>query len=224
MVVIQLTTTYGAVKVERGTEKLTFRGLFSESLPYFWRVLGLYAIFGGAWMVVWFAFMAIFIFSSIFTFGLGFICIIPIFLLCIPVLVVGYSVLELAQAAIVVDDMRTLDAIAHGWELFRANWLGVTLFMVILYFVMYILSSVFAFPMIFPMMMLPMGMDVPGDISTTMFVIFSIAFVAMFMLMYVVQGILMTFFQSAWAVVYMRLSHNMNTPIVLDEKPQEAGI
>jgi hypothetical protein len=78
--------------------------------------------------------------------------------------------------------------------------------------------------MMFPMMMLPMGMDVPGDISTTMFVIFSIAFVVMFMLMYVVQGILMTFFQSAWAVVYMRLSHNTNTPIVLEEKPQEAGI
>ena len=55
-IIAQLTTTYGAVKVEKGAEKLAFRELFSESLPYFWRVLGLYAIFGGAWMLLWFGF------------------------------------------------------------------------------------------------------------------------------------------------------------------------
>jgi hypothetical protein len=57
-----------------------------------------------------------------------------------------------------------------------------------------------------------------------MLVFFFVFFPIMFLIMYVVQGILMAFFQSAWAVAYMRMSHNANTPIVVEEKPIEAGI
>ena len=139
-------------------------------------------------------------------------------------MIVGYSVLELAQAAIVADDMGTMDAISHGWKLFRANWLGVILLMVILYFALTMLSSVFMFPMMFPMMLFPMAMESQGNFNNLMLVFFFVFFPIMFVVMYVVQGILMAFFQSAWAVAYMRLSRNANTPIVLEEKPQEAGI
>jgi hypothetical protein len=174
-------------------------------------------------MLIWFGFTAFFMFSTIFTFGLGFICIIPLFLLLIPVLIVGYSVLELAQAAIIADDMGTLESISHGWKLFRANWIGVIVLMVILYFAMTMLSSVFAFPMMFPMMLFPLGMESQGNFNNLMLVFFFVFFPIMILFIYAVQGILMAFFQSAWAVAYMRLSHNANAPIVLEEKPQEAG-
>ena len=219
-VVAQLTTTYGAVKVEKGAEKLTFRGLFNESLPYFWRVLGLYAIFGGAWMVIWFGFTVVTSVASIITFGLSMLCMMPMFILFIPFLIVGYSVLELAQAAIVADNMGTLDAISHGWKLFRINWLGVVLLMIILYFALTMVSSVFIFPMMFPMMLLPLGMDTQGDFNTPMLIFFVILFPIIFLVMYVVQGILMAFFQSAWAVAYLRMNQNdSNAPIALEEKP-----
>jgi hypothetical protein len=222
-IIAQLTTTYGAVKVEKGAEKLVFRELFSESLPYFWRMLGLYAIFGGAWMLIWFAFTAFFMFSTLFTFGLGFICVIPLFLLFIPVLIVGYSVLELAQASIIADDMGILESISHGWKLFRENWIGVIVLMVILYFALTMLSSIFVFPMMFPMMLFPLGMDSQGNFNNFMPVFFFVFFPIMMLFTYAVQGILMAFFQSAWAVTYMRLSRNANTPIILEEKPQEVG-
>ena len=222
-IVAQLTTTYGAVKVEKGAEKLAFRELFSESLPYFWRVLGLYAIFGGTWMLIWFAFMAITAFSSIFTFGLASLCVMPLFLLAIQILILGYSVLELAQVAIIADNMGTMEAISHGWKLFRANWLSVILLMVILYFALTMLSSIFVFPMMFPMMLFPLGMESQGNFNNLMLVFLFVFFPIMILFMYAVQGILMAFFQSAWAVAYMRLSHNVNLPIVLEEKPQEAG-
>lgn len=219
-VVAQLTTTYGAVKVEKGAEKLTFRGLFNESLPYFWRVLGLYAIFGGAWMVIWFGFTVVTSVASIITFGLSMLCMMPMFILFIPFLIVGYSVLELAQAAIVADNMGTLDAISHGWKLFRINWLGVVLLMIILYFALTMVSSVFIFPMMFPMMLLPLGMDTQGDFNTPMLIFFVVLFPIIFLVMYVVQGILMAFFQSAWAVAYLRMNQNdSNSPIALEEKP-----
>lgn len=205
-IIAQLTTTYGAVKVEKGAEKLGFKELFQESLTYFWRVFGLYAIFGGAWMIIWFGIMSIMMAGTMLTMGLATICIFPMFLLAIPVIVVGYSVLELAQAAIVADDMKTLDAIKHGWELFRANVLGVVVFTVILYFGMTIISSVLIMPMsMFPMLFMPFMMSSQGEFNTLMMVAFAGFFSLMTLVMYAVQGILMAFFQSAWAVLYLRL-------------------
>jgi hypothetical protein len=219
-VIAQLTTTYGALKVEKGAEKLTFRGLFTESLPYFWRVLGLYVIFFGAWMLIYSGFMVFFMFSSMLTFGLSFICMAPFFLLFIPILLVGYSVLELAQAAIVADDMGVVDAISHGWKLFQINWLGVVLLMIVLYFALTMLSSIFIFPMMFPMMLFPLGMDAQGNFNNFMLVFFFVLFPIIFLVMYVVQGILLAFFQSAWAVAYLRMNQNYsNTPILAEEKP-----
>ncbi len=218
-VMSQLTTTYGALKAEKGAERLTFCGLFSECLPYFWRVVGLYAIFGSVWMLFVFSFMAVTMLGAIATAGLAMICVMPLFLLLIPVITVGYSVLELAKAAIVADNMGTMKAISHGWKLFRINWLTVILLMVILYFAFSMLSSVVIFPMMFPMMLFPLGMEMgsQGDFNNFIPVIFIILFPIMFALMYVVQGILMTFFQSAWAVAYLRLNSDENTPIVVAE-------
>jgi hypothetical protein len=167
--------------------------------------------------------MGIFMFGSMLTFGLASICVMPLFLLLIPVLLVGASVLELAQAGIIADDMGTLNAISHGWNLFRTNWLAVTLLMLILYFGMYFLSMIPAFPMVVPMMLLPLGMESQGGFENFMPVVFFVIFPITFVLMYVVQGILMTFFQTAWAVAYIHLSHNANASIALEEKPYEIG-
>jgi hypothetical protein len=219
-VVAQLTTTYGALQVEKGVDTLTFRGLFTESLPYFWRVLGLYAIFGGAWMLIWVGFMVVTSVASIVTFGLSMLCMTPMFLLFIPFMVVGLSVLELAQAAIVADNIGTLDAISQGWKLFRANILGVVLLMIVLYFALSMLSGIFVIPMMFPMMLLPLGIDVQGNFSDLLPIVFIAFFLIMFLVMYVMQGILMAFFQSAWAVAYLRMNQNdSNTPILMEEKP-----
>jgi hypothetical protein len=223
-VIAQLATTYGALKVEKGAEKISFRELFSESLPFFWRVLGLYFIFGGSWTLLILAFMAVNILGSVVTMGLASICFMPFFFLMFPIALVGYSVMELAQAAIIADNLGTMDAISHGWRLFRANWLGVVLLMVVLYFALSMLSSVFIFPMMLPMMLLPMGMDSQGSFNNFMPVFLIIFFPLIFVFMISIQGILMAFFQSAWAVAYMRLSNNANTPIVLEASPQTAGL
>jgi hypothetical protein len=52
-----------------------------------------------------------------------------------------------------------------------------------------------------------------------MLVFFLVLFPIMMVVMYVVQGILMAFFQSAWAVAYLRISAiDPNTPILVEEK------
>jgi hypothetical protein len=215
-VVSQLATTYGALQVEKGAEKLAFRKMFNESLPYFRRIFGLFFIFGSAWALLIFSFMAINMFGSMLTMGLASLCFMPFFLLLFPIAIVGYSVMELAQAAIIADDMGIMDAISHGWKLFRANWLGVILLMVILYFAFFVVISILYFPMMLPMMLLPLGIDAQGDFNNMMILFSVVFFPLMFILLLSAQGILMAFFQSAWAVTYLRLSSNANTSIVAE--------
>jgi hypothetical protein len=212
-VLVQAATTYGVLKVEKGALKLTLRELFTESWPYFWRVFGLYFIFGGAWFLLLFSFMALNAVGSFLTFGLSTLCFMPLFLLIFPVALAGYSILELAQAAIIQEDMPTMEAISHGWRLFRENTFNVILLMVILYFAFSILSSVVVFPLMFPMMLLPMGFESQGSFDKIMPVFLLVLFPLMFVLMSVVQGILMTFFQSAWAVAYLRLNRNIEPQV-----------
>jgi hypothetical protein len=212
-VLAQSATTYGALKVEKGAAKLPFQELFNESLPYFWRVLGLYFTFVGAWTLLIFSFMALETIGSMITFGLASLCFMPFFLLLFPIALIGYSVLELAQAAIIEDNMRTMDAIAQGWKLFRGNVLNVVLLMVILYFALSILSSMIIFPLMFPMMLvMPLGIESTGNFDKIMPVFLLVLFPLMFVVMSVVQAILMAFFQTAWAVAYLRLKTDAPLP------------
>jgi hypothetical protein len=213
----QTTTTLGALKAANGTERLAFREVVRESLPYFWRVLGLYFLFGTVWMLIVFVFMGLNIGISVLTLGLGSLCMVPLFILIFPVVLVGYSVLELAQAAIISDDARTMNAISKGWQLFRRNILPVTLLMLILYFGISIISGIFMVPIMVPMMLFPLSMDASGEFNTSMLWIFLGLFPVMMMLMMVVQGILMAFFQSAWAVAYLRLNlPSANAPVLIE--------
>ena len=215
-VLAQLATTYGAIKVEKGAEKLAFMDLFRESLPYFWRLLGVYAIFAACWMAIWFGFMFFFMAGSVLTMGLASLCFIPFFFLFIPVLIAGFSVVELAQNAIVADDMGVMDAISHGWKLFRANWLGVVILMIVLYFAMYFLSMVITLPMMLPMMFLPFGFDARGEPNLVMMILFFAVIMVISLLSIIVQGISMAFFQTGWAVLYQRLNRADNSPVTAE--------
>lgn len=215
-VMAQLATTYGAIKVEKGAEKLAFMDLFRESLPYFWRVMGVYAIFAACWMVIWFGFMFFFMAGSMLTMGLASLCFIPFFFLLIPLLIAGLSVVELAQNAIVADDMGVMDAISHGWKLFRANWLGIVILMIVLYFAMYILSMVITFPMMFPMMFLPLGFNAQGEPSLVMMILFFAFTMLIFLGSFIVQGISMAFFQTGWAVLYQRINRANDAPVTAE--------
>ncbi len=217
--VAQGATNLGALKVERGAERLTFRELLTETLPYFWRLLGLYLIFIGGWMAFYFSFMAIISFASFLTFGLGFLCFLPFFILMIPVLIVGGSILQLAQAAILAEGMRTLQAIEHAWKILRANFWSVLLLMVILYLGLTMLSSLVVFPIMLPITYLPMFFIDQVENVERLFPLLMVAWFFMFILIYAFQSILMTFFQSAWMVAYLRLrpAPGDNTPILADE-------
>jgi hypothetical protein len=215
-VLVQGATTFGAFEADKGRTRLSFQETIKQSLPYFWRLFGLYALFGTVWAVIVLILAIPGIGLSFLTFGLSTLCIMPMFFLLIPLLIVGYSVLELAQAAIFVDNMTMKASISKAWQMFRINWLVVVVLMLILYFGLAIISMVFVFPMTFPMMLMPVAFETSNDMRTPFMLIFFVFFPFMMLLMTAVQGILMAFFQSAWVVAYRQLDRGQNTPVFVE--------
>lgn len=213
----QTATTLGALSVEKGAEKLSFRELSRECMPFLLRVTGLYLLFGALWFLVIMGFMVLMMGVTAITMGIGALCVMPFFLLIYPIAFVGYIALELAQAAIIADNLGIGESLARGWQLFRSNALIVSVLMLILYFGLTTLSSIVIFPMMIPMMSLPFSMDSSGNFNGTFFTSIMVLFPIMMTLMLIVQGILMAFFQSAWAVAYLRLTRAADSPILLPE-------
>jgi hypothetical protein len=223
----QVTTICGAVEIEKGKTNISFRELFHKSLPYVWHVLGLYflfILFLGVLELVNFGFVIIFraIYKDIsaIPFFLFIFWVLPLSL----ALLVSIVVAELSLTSIVANDMRVVDSVLHAWKILKSNGLSLTLLMIIVYFGAYIPLSLLSMPFLFLVFGSLWFLTRLPDPNVIFFTVFFI--IIPFMIIFAISfyGVFMTFFQTAWAVVYMRLSNNANTPMVVEEKSIEAGI
>jgi hypothetical protein len=214
-VLVQGATTFGALEADKGVAKFGFRATIKQSLPYYWRLFGLYTLFGTIWAGAILVFMVLTIGVS-FVVPLAGLCTVPMFVLIFPLALVGYSIMELAQAAIIVDDLTMQDALKKAWQMFRANILGIVLLMLMLYFAISMISSVFVFPLMVPMMFLPIWLENSADLRTPFLLVFFVFFPIMMIVMTAVQGILMAFFQSAWLLAYRQLGSGQTTAILAE--------
>ena len=76
----------GTYQADGGTERLNFGELFSESMPYFWRVFGLSLLI---FLIALFVFIPLALGGALFsavTAGIGAICLLPLICLLIPLL------------------------------------------------------------------------------------------------------------------------------------------
>jgi hypothetical protein len=101
----------GTQQVEQGAERLSFGELFSGSLPYFWRVLGLVLLVGTSMFL---AILLVGIPLAVITCGIG----------ALVIVVVGFLVPIIVQqsvAAIVLENLGIIEALQRGWQLFRQH-------------------------------------------------------------------------------------------------------
>src|SRR4030065_161277 len=98
-------------------------------MPYFWRVLGLSLLIGLMFLLI---FLPL-IFFGVITAGIGFICIIPLLCLLIPISWAVMVVIEQAKAAIVLEDLGIGDGLRRGWEVVRAH-VGELIVMALIFF------------------------------------------------------------------------------------------
>ncbi len=187
---------------------VSFRELWDASLPYVWRILGIiFIIFIGI-----FGFIAIIMFlGAIFgavTAGIGFICLMPLMLLIIPLELLAFLFASIAMVAVVVEDIGVFDAMRKAKELLKENFWSWILMGIIVGFILWAVSMVAMLPMQVAQFafMMPMMSDPYIQDPTVIFRPFSILMAIMMPLIGIAQGLSLAYANAVWAFSYLDIT------------------
>ena len=206
----------GTLQVEQGSEKLNFGELIKGVLPYFWRILGIFLVVWVGVILVVMAFLACIVIFSLFTLGIGALCAVPLFILFIPLAILIYAVMEQGVSAVLVDNLRFFDALQRAWELLRKNLGVIALMSIIVYLGSIVVSMIISLPMMIPIFEFILNLGPEPDMQSferlsRNMTLWMLAFSPIYA---VLQGILLTFMQSAWILTYLRLTRSQKLQVL----------
>lgn len=203
----------GTFQVEQGNEKVNFGALIKGVLPYFWRVLGIFLLVWVGAFGVMMACMALIMLLSVFTFGIGILCVFPLLILFIPLAILVYALTEQAVSAVLVDNLGFSSALQRAWELVRKNLGVMALMSIIIYLGATIIGMILSVPMLIPMFGFIFNMGSEPDLESLemMTRTMNLWMLALSPFYAILQGILLTYMQSAWTLTYMRLTRSPST-------------
>jgi hypothetical protein len=217
----------GTFQAEEGTERLIFGQLFSESMPYFWRMLGVSLIVALPVLLLvtalaaGFAALAISAGNGSDAGTVGLIGMVPLLIGClcllIPVIFVANMVIRQAENAIVLEDMRVMPALSRGWDVFRANLGPIILMAIMLAVIALVIGFVIAIPIfliVFPSVIAFIASDTQ---NWTPLVLMTAGLCIYIPILLVLNGIMTSFMESAWTLTYMRLTRpQAQAPVTLE--------
>lgn len=198
----------GTMKAEAGADSMGFGEIWSESLPYFWRIFLLNLLIG---LVIFFVIMSFVLIAAIagaLTFGLALICLIPFICLLVPVIWAISVVIEQATAAIVIEDLGVMDGLRRGWDVVKANWTHMLVMAIVLILGIGIISFLLALPLLMVILaaVVPMAFSGGSQSIQPILIIMLACLCAYLPILIVANGILTAYSQTAWALTYMRLA------------------
>ncbi len=204
----------GVIKVEGGAESLAFGEIWSESMPYFWRFFGLNFLIGFAFAII----IIPLILVGVLTAGIGFVCIIPLLCIFIPVAWAFSLILEQAQVAMVVEDLGMLDGLKRGWEIFKSDVGGVIVLALILGVASFFIGLIIILPIILavlPMIISTSTLRSVSSVPAGTWITLACC-VLYFPILLTLSGILTSYTKTAWVLTYLDLTKpTENNPIVL---------
>ena len=205
----------GTFKAEQGVESMSFGELWSESQPYFWRVFGLSFLIGLAFLVIFLPIVAI----GFITAGVGFLCLLPLICILVPVGWALNVILEQADAAIVLEDKSMFDGFKRGWEVTKNNIGPMIVMALILGIGGAIIGVIVALPIIITVIPLAIGATALGasggvDSLSTPLIIGAACCILYFPVLITLSGVLTTYIQCTWTLTFMRLTKPQdNAPV-----------
>jgi hypothetical protein len=183
-------------------ETLVFGELFSTSLPYFWRVFGLSFLIGLAFLLLLLPLVGF----GVLTAGIGFMCLLPLICLLIPVGWVVSVIIEQANRAIVLEDLGIMDALRRAWEILRSNVGPLLIMSLILFGINFVAGLVIALPILIVVFPTMFTFFMGGAASLSPLYVAGVCIFLYIPISLVAGGILNTFTQSSWTLTYMRLT------------------
>ncbi len=206
-------SVYGRVTIIKGTlladsGSSTYSGLLArEGYAYFWRGLGLNILLGLVLFVVLGTLVFGGVIFSTLTLGIGALCFIPLICLLIPLSILYTVYIQMANVALVSEDLGVFDAMGRGWEAMQGNWGNIILMAIILMIGGGILSFIIAFPLVFAFAPFFLGLISENqDLMGSGFTISAICLVIGIPLIILLNGILRTFIEGAWTLTYQELT------------------
>ncbi len=197
----------GTFEVDGGAEHLAFSPLFKETLHYFWRVLGLSLLVGLVLIIAILLLVGCAFAAGVATRGIGVLIFLPFLCLLLPAAVVGGIIVQLADVAIVTQDVSLMDGLRRGWEVFKKQ-LGPALVIWLITWVLEILGGILiAIPIL--VVAIPALLSLAfntGNFSWTPLIIAGACFVAYLPILIVASGLILAYIQSVWTLTYMRLT------------------
>ena len=219
----------GTSMAEKGAEKLSFGEIWSESLPYFWRIFWMNFLIGLAFFIV--IVVPLILLVVILAMGgmaggaragmagmaIGFFaCLIPIICLLIPIGWVVSIIVEQAQAAIVLEELGISESLKRGWLIVKSNVGPVIIMALILGIGGGIIGVIFALPIILTIVPILVGM---GALRQSLMPVYiSLACCAVYLpVLIFLNGVLTAYIQSAWTLTFMRLTQpKEDAPIIIE--------
>lgn len=198
----------GTMLADRGDASLPFGELFRGAMPYFWRVFFLNLLLGLVIFVIVLLLIGVGILGTVITFGIAFLCLIPLMCLAIPVGWLVWIWVEQANIAIVVENLRITEALRRGWQVFRDN-LGIMIVMGLILIVGFGLIGglIISAPLFLVAVPAILGAAIGGRASeSTGLVIAGLCLVVYLPVLIVLSGILKAYIESAWTLTYLRIT------------------
>ena len=219
----------GTSLAEKGAEKLSFGEIWSESLPYFWRIFWMNFLIGLAFFIV--IVVPLILLVVILAMGgmaggaragmagmaIGFFaCLIPIICLLIPIGWVVSIIVEQAQAAIVLEELGISDGLKRGWQIVKSNVGPVIIMALILGIGGGIIGVIFALPIILAIVPILVGLGTLRQSFMPIYISLACCVVYLPVLIFL-NGVLTAYIQSAWTLTFMRLTQpKEDAPIIIE--------
>jgi hypothetical protein len=232
-IIVMAVSTVGRIGLIQGAQmadedeeaQITFGGLFNSMKPFFWRILGLNLLIGLGAFVIIMALIFIFTFGAIFTFGLGLICILPLCCLLIPVFWVLTTFVEMANVAIVTEDLGIIDGLKRGWDVFQNNLGEMILVGLVLVLGGMVVSFIIAIPMILIMVPIMMGIFAAifgetGAFAAGGLLISGLCCAIYLPVLIVISGIIRAYIGTAWTLTFLRLTQK-GSGAILPQEPAD---
>ena len=213
--------TIGRIGLIRGTwlaetgGNLSFGPLFSESMPYFWRIFGLSLLVGLPFLIVIGSLI-----SGALAFGiglsrgsdasaLGFLALMPFLIGCICLLIpIGFVVsliVRQSERAIVLEDAGILTSLSRGWDIFRNNLGPIVVMAIVLAVIGLVVGFVIAIPILIVVVPATFAF-MAGNGPNWNVMLFALACTCLLTpFLWLINGILASYIESAWTLTYMRL-------------------
>jgi hypothetical protein len=210
----------GVSRADGGAERLGFGELFRGSLPFFWRVFGLHVLVALAFLAV---FLVFFVPAMIplgalttLTLGLGLVCLVPLLCILIPVsIAVAIAVrlvLQMADAAIVIEDRGLFEGLRQGWDMLRKHVGPLLIVWLMTLVIGFVIGVLIALPILALVIPVVIAYAATGQgLSSTVLLVGGACLVVYLPILLVANGILTAYLESVWTLTYLRLTQLKNT-------------